>query len=156
MSDRDPLAAAASLEESMRELTSEMGSLREYGHQNRRLIWALAVSLAIDLVLSVVLGFVAVQASNASRQATEATSAAAQNRQNALVTCQSGNEARQASRQLWTYVLDLSSQNPNQTPAEAKQIVQFRAYIATVYADRDCSNLASPTPVVSPTQTPTR
>lgn len=152
--DRDVFDAAERLEGSMRELTSEMCSLRRYGKRNRHMIWGLVVSLALDLVLSIALGFVAVQATSASHEATEATSASSQNRQNALVTCESSNEARRVSRQMWTYVLDVMTENnPNPTAEQIRQVRTFRAYLATVYADRDCSNVTAPTPVQP---TPTR
>lgn len=153
--DRDPIATADRLERSVRGLTEEMAALRHRGRRNQHMIWGLVASLALDVILSVGFGFVAIQASSASHRASEATSASAQNRLNALVSCQSSNEARRVSRQMWTYVLDIVSQNnPTPTPEEARQVRTFRAYLATIYADRDCSNVTAPTPV--PTPTPTR
>lgn len=153
--DRDPIAAAESLEQAMGSLASDVRALSDYGHRNRALIWGLAISLALDVVLSIGFGFVALQANSASHRATEATSAAAQNRLNALVTCQSSNEARRVSRQMWTYVLDVMTENnPSPSAEQLRQVRTFRAYLATVYADRDCSNVTSPTPL--PTPTPTR
>lgn len=151
--NRDPIAAAEQLEHSMTALASDVRGLSAYGHRNRAMIWGLVISLAIDLVLSVILGVVAVQASSASRAATEATSASAQNRQNAQVTCEVGNESRRLQTQLWTYVLDLTSKAPNPTPAQKQQVAQFRAYINQVYAPRDCT---TPPIVTPPTVPPTR
>lgn len=142
------LAAAERLDKSMSDLTGEMRSLRAYGQRNRRMIWALAASLAIDVLLSFMLGFVAIQASNASQKATEATSVAAQNKQNAKVTCEASNIARDAQVQLWTYVLDLSA--PTATSAQKKQIADLRTYIHIVFAHRDCDN-----PSLPAIQTPT-
>lgn len=138
----DTLAAAERLEGAMRTLASEVGQLRTYGEHNRRMIWGLIASL----VISIAGGIVAVRTSII----------ASQNRQNAVVTCQSGNEARSVSRQLWTYLLDQEETSPSLTPAERQQLLQFRGYIRTIYADRDCSNASEPTVVPPGTQPPTK
>ena len=157
MTETDPLEAAARLERSMGELTSEFQAerqareeattaLRTYGERNRHLIWALAASI----VFSLAMGAVAI---TASLQAKDATSQAKRNADNARITCETGNEGRKLQTQLWTYVLDLSAQNPELTAYQKKQIAAFRGYIATVYAPRDCDN----TPTIPPgTVTPTR
>jgi hypothetical protein len=146
MSDTDPLVAAERLEVAMTDLAGEVGTLRDYGHRNRAMIWGLVVSVLLNLVVGVI-------AISASLQAREATSQAAVNAQNAKITCEAGNESRRLQTQLWTYVLDLSSKRPNMTAEQRKQIAAFRGYIATVYAPRDCD--ANPTPPPG-TVTPTR
>jgi hypothetical protein len=145
MNETDLVAAAERLDTSMNELAGEVKRLRQYGVHNRHMIWGLIVSI----VLSLVMGGVAI---NASQQAKQATSQAARNAENAKITCEAGNESRSLGRQLWTYVLDLSSENPTLTAQQKKQIALFRGYVATVYAPRDC-NAASPTPLIP---TPTR
>jgi hypothetical protein len=148
--------AAADLNTSVADLTASVRDLAGYGRRNRRLIYWTAGGLLVDLILSVTLILVAVQANNASHRATEATSAAAQNRQNARVTCESGNQARLAQIQLWTYVLDVSAQSsPDPTPEQKKRIADFRAYISRVFTPRDCNNPGSPA-VPRPTGPPTR
>lgn len=148
--------AADELGRNVTDLNASVRDLASYGRRNRQLIYWTAAGLLVDLIVSVALILVAVQANNASHRATEATSAAAQNRQNAKVTCESGNQARLAQIQLWTYVLDLSAQsNPNPTPEQRKRIADFRTYINQVFAPRDCNNPASPT-VRPPTSPPTR
>lgn len=148
------LAAAARLEESMAVLGAELKATREYGHRNRHMIWALAISLMFDILMSVLFAFVAIQASNASDRATEATSAAAQNRQNARVSCIAGNEARAAQVNLWNYVLDLS-RRPNETPEQTKRIDDFRKYVHIVFAQRNCDRPDEPA-VQPPTPSLTR
>jgi hypothetical protein len=125
------LEAAQKLGESMESLRGEISALRQYGRRNRTLIWGLCASLLLDILLSVAVYFVAIQAS-------EATSQAAINRQNAVSTCEAGNQARAVSTQLWTYVLDLSEQN-NPTPERKQRIDQFRAHIGEAYSPRDCA-----------------
>lgn len=130
---RQTLAAAARLHDTMADLRDEIGALRTYGRHNRRYIWGLIVSLLLDLILSIVVAFFAVQA-------TEASSLANQNRQTQRATCEAGNQARAVSRQLWNYVLDLSSKTPeNQAPERKQRIEQFRQYMESAYAQRDCA-----------------
>lgn len=134
------LAAASSLEHSMSDLGADIKSLREYGQRSRHWIWALAVSLTLDVVLSVFLGFVAVQANHASNKATDATSAAHVNRQTQVTTCEATNQARAVSTQLWTYVIGVVTANNTQlTAAQRAQLVMLRTHIRTAYAPRDCS-----------------
>ena len=137
----DPLAAAARLEASMDNLAkdlsrqaAEVSRQDVYGRQNRHLIWGLIVSAALNLLI----GGIAIYA---SLEARSATSQAERNRQSAIVSCEAGNESRRLGEQLWTYVLDLSEKNPKLTPQQKKQIAQFRGYIKTVYAPRDCSQI---------------
>lgn len=130
---RDTLRAAAALEGTMAGLRGEMAALRHSSKRNRNWIVGLAVSLVLDIVLSVVVAVVAVQASQAS-------DLAHQNRQAQIATCDAGNQARSVSVSLWNYVLDLSSKSPeNQTPQRKEQIEQFRAYMKNAYAQRDCT-----------------
>lgn len=129
------LAAANRLDESMVGLTGEIHYLRKYGRRNRHLIWGLAISLVFDLALSVLLFFVFVVAGNANE-------AAERNRQSQIASCESGNQSRQVSSNLWLYILDTASKNPeNQTEAKRRQIEDFRAYMLNAYAPRDCSQI---------------
>jgi hypothetical protein len=146
MTETDPLEAAERLERSMNRLAGEVVALRTYGERNRHMIWGLVAAIVIALASA---GF----AVAASLQAKEATSQSRRNAETAKITCETGNEGRRLQTQLWTYVLDLSSENPNLTAYQKKQIAAFRGYIATVYAPRDCNNL----PTIPPgTVTPTR
>lgn len=126
------------------------------GKTNRRIIRWLAVSVALDIGLSVAMIFIAI---GAQHTAETATSAQTQTR----LQCEAGNEARSAQLQLWTYVLTLSSQH--ETKRQKKQAVQFRHYIQRVFAQRDCDNPepsssagplpATPTPQSVSTPAPT-
>jgi len=161
--DSEALRVAQNLSTSMNGLADEIRDLRVYGRHNRQIIAAL---LGVVLVVAALLVFTI----SVAKQAEHATSLSAQNKQNAKVTCLAGNEARAAQVRLWTYVLDVSTaSNPSTTPQQAKFIADFRAYILTVFAARDCDNptppTATPTPPVpppgfvtptTPTITPTR
>lgn len=127
-------AAAERLQGSMTELQSEIGTLRTYGQHNRRYIWGLIVSLALDVALSIVVAVVAVQAN-------EASSLANQNQQAQRTTCEAGNQARAVSVQLWNYVLDATKDDPrNQSPDRRALIAKFRTYLESAYAQRDCNS----------------
>jgi len=129
------LAAALRLNESMENLGGEMRALRTYGKQNRHYIWALAVSLLLDVVLTVVVVIVAGQARDANNLATA-------NRNSQIETCNSSNVARQTSRELWNYILDVAAKQPeNETPDRKRQLADFRAYMEKTYAPRDCAQI---------------
>lgn len=132
----DTLAAADRLSGSMQDLRSEMTYLRRYGHRSRILIWGLAVSLVLNLAVLAFVAIVAVQANDAS-------SLGNQNKQSAFISCNAGNQARAVSAQLWTYVLGLTEQNAKEqgtlTSQAEKQIADFKTYISTAYAPRDCT-----------------
>lgn len=149
------LEAAQRLEGSMVTLGGEIAGLRAYGERNRHLIWALAASLVLDLVLSVAVGFLAVQATNTSKRADEATSAAARNLQTQIATCRAGNEARAANRTLWEYLISVALAGPQQA-AQAQFIEQFRTYIGGVFAARNCDNPGSSLPTPTPPPLPSR
>lgn len=153
MTEAELLEVAARLESSMNNLAGEVAAQAAevarqdaYGHRNRQLIWGLVVSFLFSLAM----GGVAI---SASLQAKEATSQSRRNAENAKISCITGNEGRRLQTQLWTYVLDVSSKNPNLTAYQKKQIAAFRGYIATVYAPRDCDTA----PTIPPgTVTPSR
>lgn len=129
------IEAATRLNESVTELKEEIHSLQAYGRRNRHFIIGLGISLAFDLLLSVVVIIVAIQANNARDRADA-------NHQYQVDTCNSNNASRQTSRDLWNYVLDAAAKNPaNETPERKKQIQDFRAYMENSYAPRDCSKV---------------
>lgn len=154
--DAAAIRAAERLEQSVDGLREEIGTLRDLGQRNRRLIWGLAVSLILDVLLSVAVAVVAVKSTDAADRATEATSLANRNRQTQVATCLASNDTRAANIQLWNYVLDLAAKgNPNPTPQQTERIKQFKTYLAEVFAPRDC-NASTPTAVPPPTTPPSR
>jgi hypothetical protein len=148
--EHEAIRAAQCLERAVLGLRDDIGALRTFGQRNRHFIWGLAVSLALDVVLSIAVAILAVSASNA-------TSLANQNKQAQLVTCKAGNETRAANIQLWAYVLDLANAtNPTPTPQQVEGIRQFKIYLAQVYAPRDCDSPTSVKPLPAPPTVPTR
>lgn len=155
MTDPDLSAQATFLAQGVEQLAESVDRLAESQRRIKQLVAGIIAALVLVVALGVLVAFVAADARQASQRAEEANSLAEKNAQAQKVTCESGNEARRVSRQLWTYVLDLSSKSPDRTAEQLRQIRTFRAYLATVYADRDCSS-PTPTPVPSGTATPSR
>ena len=104
----------------------------------RRVRW-LALSVALDVLLSVRFGYIALQ----TRQAQQAVD---QNASNAVVTCEVGNQARANQVQLWSYILTLSGN----TPAQQAQVEKVKVYLLQVFAPRDCSDLSKTNPPPTP------
>lgn len=123
-------------------LNTNIEDLTKYGRKNRKFIRWLAASLIFDVVLSLGLGTVALNARSASDHARQATSAAHVNAQNAHTTCVSGNESRKLNRELWQYVLSVPPSTP-QTADQLKVRQQFQVYIDKTFAPRDC-DVAAP------------
>jgi hypothetical protein len=154
--DDSTLAArAGQLTESVERLTGAVAALRVAQRRMQLALAGVVAALALLLVLSVVVAWVAVTAQNASQEAADATSQAARNREAARVTCEAANQGRAAQVQLWSYVLELSTEDRTPTPAEQRRIAAFRAYVGQVFAQRDCANPTTP-PTPVPLPTPTR
>jgi hypothetical protein len=132
MADQDALDAARRLADSLDGVRRELREVKEQGRRNRHLIWGLAVSLLLDVTLTVVVALVAVQAHSASSTASQAYAS-----NQAL--CTATNTARVQQVELWTYLLNLTK-GP-ETPAEKKVIGEFTAYLHKVFAPRDCARL---------------
>lgn len=151
----DPLAdEAAELSRQVGNLGDAVVALRKSQRRTKTTVRLLAVVLALVVLLGVGLALVAVDARQASTRAEHATSVANHNADTLRLTCEIGNESRATQRQLWTYVLDVSTQGQTLNPAQRRQVMQFRAYVARTFAPRDCDS-ATPT-VLPPTSTPTR
>ncbi len=143
-------------------LITGMSELQQQFAKTKKFVKWLAGSVVFDILLSVILGVVSFIAINASNKATDATSAANDSIRTQKISCESANVSRKLNRDLWGYVLTVSAQSRTepQTPEQAVRIEQFKNYVNTVFADRDCNNLQqAPTivltpPIVAPVETP--
>lgn len=115
--------------------------LKTYGRVNRRRIWLSYAGLAVDIALTVGLGFFAVQAHNASTTANET-------RVSSITACQSTNTARAENEQLWTFTLTLFAPRPGETAEQKAQgekvLAQLRAHVVHAFMPRDCVAIYSP------------
>ena len=136
----DPVATAQGLTGALEVMAAELGKLSAYTHRTRRMTWGLAISLALDLILTVAIAGLAYQAHDASDAAAVARNAT-------VISCQQTNVARGQSLQLWDFLLNLSaaSQPANETPAQKaageKLLATLRAKVSATFAPRDCQKL---------------
>lgn len=68
----------------------------------------------------------------------------------AKINCENANDSRKANRQIWTLVVDASSQDPNRTPNDVRNSQKFQAFIDKLYAPRDCNDLSRRYPIPNP------
>ncbi|MFD7157972.1 hypothetical protein ACXJJ3_08655 [Kribbella sp. WER1] len=155
MTDPELADQADALARAVDQLSTSVDNLAASQRRVKHAVAGIVATLALVVALGVVLAFVASDARRASQRAEEANSLSERNAQAAKVTCESSNEARRVSRQLWTYVLDVTTKGQQLTAEQLRQVRTFRAYLATVYADRDCSS-PGPTPVRPGTASPSR
>lgn len=134
----------------------------------RQLIW-LAVSVGLDVILSISLvlfGVKVFSTSNDAKAAAELAQAVAlANADNAYNTCLSANESRLLNGQLWDFVFGVFTTQPGAQPPNEAQAAVIKTILDQVhrtFAPKDCgvdptpgtvnSGLA-PAPTVPPTQT---
>lgn len=130
--DKEYLQTVVGLNRTMGELHAKVRELKTASDHNRRMIWSIAIPLLLDLVLSVALGIVAVEAF-------AATSAAAEVKRSARITCLATNETHKVDLALWTYVLRTASQaEPPLTAQQKRQIKDFQSYVNREFAQQDC------------------
>jgi hypothetical protein len=117
----------------------ELSRLNAYGRRNRRLIIALAVSLCLDVLLTVavIVGGVALAGNKAT---------IGEIHQTQVNACQTGNRLRDEQRRLWEHVVAISKPPRGAlTPAQARERERttsaFLAYVRRVLPDLDCQVL---------------
>lgn len=141
--EADTLAAAGRLETAMTGLSADIAGLRELGTRNRAMIYGLVgvSALVVAVLVGVIVLFVRVDHNAAT--ARRASSEAAQAQRATHTTCLAGNDSRRLTRRLWGYVLTEAAKNPpppgTSPAAQRAQIRQFRHYVDTTFADRDCT-----------------
>jgi hypothetical protein len=147
--DREVLDAARSLTDALGGVQSELQRLNQRVSRSRHMIVALAISLAIDLALTIVVAIFAVQAHDASDRATSATASAVHATQVAghayasnYALCQASNTARHQTVGVWKHLLDEAG--PPKTPAARRFEASFIAYIQRTYRARNCKALGAP------------
>jgi hypothetical protein len=132
------LAAVVDMTAELSGLRADTVELRSYGRQNRHLIKVVAVSVVLDVLLSLGLAYAVHRADQASAAASRAASTQ-------VVTCRSSNAARAVQTDLWNYVLAAFPPPLAETEAERTQreitTTKFKAYVANAFAQRDCDQL---------------
>lgn len=106
--------------------------------KRNRQILILAISLILDVVLTVGFAILSIQA--------QKTAAATRSNREAVVTsCKTGNEFRKTEGQLWEHILSIQPVFNNLTPEQQTQrdqtVANFKKYLATTFAPRDCNKI---------------
>lgn len=150
------IASVGEMRKDVNRLSASNVVLAKRARRNVVLIRALAISVIFDVMLSVGLGLVALNAHDASVRASNATSVASQTKQSQLAVCTAGNSARAGQVELWDYVLTLLNLgNANQTPAQKAYLTAFQNYVDRLFAARDCEHLGATSPSPTPPPIPT-
>jgi hypothetical protein len=136
--DRETLDTAQGLTVALDNMAAEVKRLRTYGRRNRRfIIFDIAATVALTVAMFIAVG--------ASQSAHDASVAAAQNRNSALISCQATNVAREQNAQLWAYILTLFTPRPGETAAQKTQgekvLAELRDKVDTTFAPRNCTAL---------------
>ena len=140
----DLLKVAKDLTESLEGVRSELAEVRKSARANRALIAGLAISLILDVTLTVLVSFFAVSLHTANNStAAEAKTTAAlvtQLYKTQVSSCQDGNITRAATVKTWQHLFNLSvtSSTP---PSQVRQDQQLLNYIKTTFAPRDCATI---------------
>lgn len=113
-------------------LSKSVDTLVKDAKRSKRNQKILAISIALDLFLTVVLGVVSYTTTNLVSRA-ETTEASIRK------NCEVSNEARSNNKQLWEFILNLPSNEPPPTPEQQKNIDDFKVFLNDTFAPRDCS-----------------
>jgi hypothetical protein len=133
------------------ESNDAVANLAESIKRSKRQLIALAVSVALDIILSIAVVFFGVKVfstSNDAKAAADLAQAVAKaNADNAYNTCLSANETRLLNGQLWDFTIGVSSNQPDKPPPTDAQTTLIKTILDQVhktFAPRDCG--ADPTP----------
>lgn len=121
------------LQVSIQGLTLAFGNVNAFAARTRLIL----ISVIVALTVAVFGGGAAVFAFVRADKAEERSEL---NSKYLIENCRSANESRAAQRELWDYVIVLSSQD-KQTKTEAANLVKFKAFVTKTFADRDCSKV---------------
>lgn len=100
---------------------------RASSRRTRRLALGLAMSIVLDVLLTVVVALLTITSLNQN-----ATLHASQ-----LVSCANSNDTRAEQRRLWAYILRISA--PPKTAAAKAQEQQFVAFVNATFAPVNCA-----------------
>lgn len=90
----------------------------------------LAVSLALDVLLTIGFGYTTFQAQRAADQA--------ETNKTAIVrSCETSNEARKNNRVLWDYILSIPPSEPL-TKEQKVRVAEFKTFVNKTFAPRNC------------------
>lgn len=112
------------------DLPKAVDTLLSDARRRRFQLRVLAVSIALDFILTIGLTFLSFKTSDLAQLA--------QNNRDAVIqNCETANDSRENQRALWGYVFSVSPTTPR-TPEQEQQINEFRDFVNKTFAQRDC------------------
>lgn len=112
-------------------IDEQIAALARSDKSRRRQIRWLAVSLALDVLLTIGFGYTTLRANNAASKA--------ETIENAIVArCESTNDARAKNEKLWDHILDLTKDTPR-TPQQEVDRKEFIQVKEETFAPSDCT-----------------
>ena len=142
--DREALEAAKGLKGALDAIGEKIDGLTGAVRRSKHMIIALAVSLCIDVTLTVIVAVFAVQAHDANASAIAAKDAAAVAAKENRALCLSGNAARAEQIKPWEILIGLSKMP--QSAAQRREIAVFVADLHKIYAPRNCAHITPAAP----------
>jgi hypothetical protein len=139
--DREALETAQALTEALTGTREQVAALTAAVRRSRRHIVALAVSLLLDVALTVVVAIFAVQAHSASDRATRADVSVTQLHASQVAGCQAGNQQRAEQIGLWEHIYSLAKSGKKLTAAQRRADNALIAYIRKTFAAKNCAVL---------------
>lgn len=115
------------------DLPNAVATLVVDARKRKKQLRLLAISIFLDLLLTVGLGFVSVQTHEIAVKAES-------NQQSLMRSCEATNEARANNKVLWDHVFELTT-SQTRTPDEQAEMDNFKGFVQKTFAPRDCSAL---------------
>lgn len=122
----------AELEEKLEHnpIDEQIAALARSDKSRKRQVRWLAISLALDVLLTIGFGYTTLQANEAAKKAETNEVAIVRN-------CETANQSRKDQRELWGYVISLTPIEPR-TEAQTNRVNQFSDFVDKTFAQRDC------------------
>ena len=103
--------------------------------KRKQQIFALAFTIALDIILTLCLILLSFKTSDIASQAEN-------NKQALKRSCETTNAARANNKELWDYLLSLPPREPR-TTEEQKQLDAFKEFVNKTFAEKDCNKLVN-------------
>ena len=131
----EALSIAKELRELIKAILEKLTDAVRYGRRTRLMSWGLALSVVLDIGLTVITGAVLIHEAHTSQAI----------HRSQLEACGIGNGFRAGQRRLWDHVIAVSQAPPGETPAERRarltKLAAFRAYIGRQFRPVNCKTL---------------
>ncbi len=131
----EALSIAKELRELIKAILEKLTDAVRYGKRTRLMSWGLALSVVLDVGLTVITGAVLIHEAHTSQAI----------HRSQVEACGIGNGFRAGQRRLWDHVIAVSQAPPGETRAQREarlaKLAAFRAYIGRQFRPVDCQKL---------------